>query len=113
MNRPLLALLAGTTLLAGCNLAPKYLRPAGAVPATLPAGGVYPVSPTDAPDPTRIGWRDFFVDPRLQGVIALGIENNRNLRVAAANVLQARAQYRVQRADLVPTTGLTGTGVYT
>ena len=107
------ALLASATLLAGCNLAPKYLRPAGAVPATLPEGGAYPAAATDAPDPTQVGWRDFFLDQRLRDVIALGLENNRNLRVAAANVLQARAQYRVQRADLVPTTGVTGTATYT
>jgi outer membrane protein, multidrug efflux system len=106
------ALLAAT-LLAGCNLAPKYERPTGAVPAALPQGGVYPAAATDAPDVTRIGWRQFFTDTRLQDVIARGLENNRDLRLAAANVLQARAQYRIQRADLVPTTGITGSATYT
>src|SRR3546814_2368384 len=60
MKKSILILLAGTTLLAGCNLAPKYERPAGAVPVALPQGGVYPAAPTDAPDVSRIGWRDFF-----------------------------------------------------
>ncbi|WP_343527067.1 efflux transporter outer membrane subunit [Sphingomonas sp.] len=106
------ALLAATTL-AGCNLAPKYVRPVGAVPATLPQEGIYPAAATDAPDVTRIGWRDFFTDDRLRRTIALGLENNRDLRIAAANVLQARAQYRVQRADLVPSTTLSGSGTYT
>lgn len=97
-------LLAGAALLGGCNLAPHYLRPVGAVPVTLPQGGVYPPAATDAPDVTRIGWRVFFTDARLQSVIAAGLENNRDLRLAAANVLQARARYRIQRADRVPTT---------
>ncbi|MFN3433427.1 MAG: efflux transporter outer membrane subunit, partial [Sphingomonas sp.] len=105
--------LLGATALAGCNLAPKYVRPVGAVPATLPQGGVYPAAATDAPDVTKIGWRTFFTDERLRSTIALGLENNRDLRVAAANVLQARAQYRVQRADLVPSTTVSGSGTYT
>ncbi len=106
-------MLAASTALAGCNLAPHYVRPVGAVPAALPQGGVYPVAATDAPDVTKIGWRDFFTDDRLRKVIALGIDNNRDLRLAAANVLQARAQYRVQRADLVPSTVASGGATYT
>ncbi|RZM20039.1 MAG: transporter, partial [Sphingomonas sp.] len=111
-SKCVLALLAATAL-AGCNLAPKYVRPVGAVPAVLPQGGVYPVAATDAPDITRIGWRAFFTDDRLRNTIALGLDNNRDLRIAAANVLQARAQYRIQRADLVPSTTLSGSGTYT
>jgi outer membrane protein, multidrug efflux system len=101
------------TMLAGCDLAPKYVRPAGAVPATLPQGGIYPPAASDAPDVTRIGYRDFFTDERLRQVIAQGLANNRDLRVAAANVLAARAQYRIQRADLLPTIAATGTATYT
>src|SRR3546814_16392566 len=108
MNRSLIACLAGATMLAGCNLAPKYVRPLGASPATLPQGGVYPAAATDATDITRVGWRDFFLDPRLRQVIETGIANNRDLRIAAANVLQARAQLRAQSATLVPPTGLPG-----
>ncbi len=111
-SKCVLALLAATAL-AGCNLAPKYVRPVGAVPAALPQGGVYPAAATDAPDVTKIGWRTFFTDERLRSTIALGLENNRDLRVAAANVLQARARYRVSRADLVPSTTLSGSGTYT
>ena len=112
-RKPLLVLLAASTMLAGCNMAPKYIRPAGAVPVTLPQGGIYPPAATDAPDVSRIGWRDFFVDPRLQTVIAQGIENNRDLRIAAGNVLAARARYRVQRADQVPSTGVDGGVTFT
>lgn len=114
MSRSLLiAMLASTTLLAGCNFAPKYVRPVGAVPATLPQTGVYPAAATDAPDISRVGWREFFVDPRLQAVIATGLENNRDLRIAAGNVLQARARYRVQRADQLPTIGASGGATFT
>jgi multidrug efflux system outer membrane protein len=108
MNRWFLgALLAASTMLAGCDLAPKYVQPAGAVPATLPQGGIYPSAASDAPDVTKIGWRDFFIDDRLRQVIANGLDNNRDLRVAAANVLAARAQYRVQRSEQLPTINAT------
>lgn len=111
-SKTTLALLAAT-MLAGCNFAPKYVRPVGAVPATLPQDGIYPAAASDAPDVTKIGWQSFFTDDRLRRTIALGLENNRDLRIAAANVLQARAQYRIQRADLVPSTNLSGSGTYT
>lgn len=111
--RPLLPLLLAGTMLSACNLAPKYVRPSGAVPATLPEGGVYPKAATDAPDVTAIGWRDFFTDDRLRQVIQLGLDNNRDLRLAAANVLQARAQYRVQRADILPSISANGSATYT
>jgi multidrug efflux system outer membrane protein len=111
--RPILALLLAGSMLSACNLAPKYVRPSGAVPAALPDGGAYPRAATDAPDVTAIGWRDFFTDDRLRQVIQLGLDNNRDLRVAAANVLQARAQYRVQRADILPSINANGSATYT
>ncbi len=110
---PLLVLLAATTALAGCNLAPHYVRPESAVPPALPQGGVYPAAATDARDITKVGWRDFFTDGRLRQVIQQGLDNNRDLQLAAAKILQARAQYRVQRADLVPSTVATGSATYT
>ena len=112
MKRFVLTALVLSTALAGCDLAPKYLRPGLAAPAALPEGGVYPVAATDAADVTKIGWREFFTDPRLQAVIATALANNRDLRIVAGNVLQARAQYRVQRADLVPTTTASAGATY-
>lgn len=106
-------LLALSTALSGCNLAPDYTRPGGAVPPAFPQGGPYPAAKTDAPDVTKIGWKAFFTDLRLQAVIGAGLVNNRDLRIAAGNVLQARAQYRVQRADLLPTVNATAGATFT
>lgn len=108
-----LVFLAATTALAGCNFAPGNVRPDGAIPVTLPQGGAYPPLGPEQVDVTAIAYRDFFVDPRLQAVIATALENNRDLRVTAANVLQARAQYRVTRASQVPTTSVNGGTTYT
>ncbi|MFT4247239.1 MAG: efflux transporter outer membrane subunit, partial [Pseudomonas sp.] len=50
-----------------------------------------------------LDWRQVFLDPQLQQVIALALDNNRDLRVAMLNIEKARADYRIQRADLLPT----------
>ena len=102
--RRALAVLAclAPTFLAGCiDLAPAYHRPQSPTPATFPSGPAYPpaVGPAEAP----VGWRDFFADPKLRTVIDQALANNRDLRVAVANVVVARAQYHVQRAYLFPT----------
>ncbi|HWL46326.1 MAG TPA: efflux transporter outer membrane subunit [Sphingomonadaceae bacterium] len=96
-------------LLAGCNLAPSYSRPQPPIPATLPlaAGGG-----EEAGSIAGIGWRDFFTDSKLRDVIALALANNRDLRIALANVEQARAQYRIRRADLFPALSASGGLVY-
>ncbi|MEP9400599.1 efflux transporter outer membrane subunit [Sphingomonas sp. VNH70] len=113
MKLRIVAMLCATSVLTACNLAPRNVRPDGAIPLTLPQGGAYPPLGPEQADVTQIGWRQFFIDPRLQGVIATALENNRDLRVTAANVLQARAQYRVTRADRVPGTGVNGGVTYT
>ena len=94
--------------LAGCSLAPTYERPDAPVSAAYPAGAAYK---PDAVNPAGVatadvGWRDFFTDPLLQRLIEMSLANNRDLRVAALNV--ARAQYRIQRSNLMPSVGLAG-----
>jgi len=98
-------------LLAGCDLAPTYQRPGVPAPPALPSGGTYPAANPATPA-SDIAWQDFFVDPALRQVIGQGLANNRDLRVALANVQQARAQYRVQRADLLPTIGANAGATY-
>ncbi|MFJ3045937.1 efflux transporter outer membrane subunit [Herbaspirillum chlorophenolicum] len=116
--------LALATALAGCaNLAPDYVQPAAPVPANwlhlmdgmqvdgkqivAAAGDKAAANNADA---DNIGWRQFFLDPRLQQVIAMSLENNRDLRVAALNIEKARAQYRITDADRYPAISATGSG---
>jgi len=104
--------LATIGLLAGCNMAPHYVRPAMPVPATMPEGLAYAPNADGTMAAADVAWRDFFIDERLRQLIALALANNRDLRIAVANVAQARAQYRVQRADLFPTIGLNGSATF-
>ncbi|HRP27364.1 MAG TPA: efflux transporter outer membrane subunit [Burkholderiaceae bacterium] len=120
MPRAVLAVLAGA-LLGGCiSLAPEYERPALPVadryppPPSLPASA--PLAPAAAASAAAgraavdIPWQQFFGDERLKSLIALALQNNRDLRVAVANIEQARAVYQIRRADQVPNVNLGVTG---
>jgi len=89
-----------------CTLAPRYERPAAPVAATFDAADTVTTSaaavPAAAVPASEIGWKEFFPDPELQGLITRALDNNRDLRIATLNAEAARAQYRIQRSDLVP-----------
>ncbi len=95
-------------VLSACSMAPKYERL-----TNLPVSETYPnqqgtVSANKSV--VNLGWKSYFSDPRLQQLIALSLENNRDLRVAALNVQAAEAQYGIQRADRIPNLGADGQG---
>lgn len=101
-----LTLAISATLLGACTtLAPDYLRPQAPVPAAWPGQTASVVAATAVAD---IGWRDYFADARMRELIALALNNNRDLRVAALNIERAQAQYRIQRADQFPSVALSG-----
>ena len=91
--------------LGGCaTMAPKYKQPAAPVPASWPNGPAYRETKAGAGEKAvaDIPWQEFFVDPNLRKLIALALENNRDLRVAALNIERSRALYQIQRSDLFP-----------
>jgi outer membrane protein, multidrug efflux system len=92
--------LAAALLAACANLAPEYQRPAAPVAAAWPSGTAAQASGTSA---AELAWTDFFVDARLRSAIDAALANNRDLRVAALQIEQARAVHRIQRAERFPT----------
>ena len=103
--------LAAVLAASGCaTLVPPTPQAQAGIPAEWPLPEVTPTgadagAETPALPMADIGWRDFFADPRLEEVVALALDNNRDLRVAILNVERARAQYRIQRADRLPSLG--------
>lgn len=95
--------LIALALLTGCSMAPKYVEPALPVPASWPVGDAY-LAQSEAALPVMT-YREVFTDPRLTQVIEQALANNRDLRVAAANIAAARAQFRIQRAGQLPQIG--------
>jgi outer membrane protein, multidrug efflux system len=101
----ILGMLGTVLLLNGCMMAPKYTRPDAPIPAELPCGAdvTNGVALPGGQGIAELRWQDFFPDLRLQHVIAIALDNNRDLRLAALNVERARALYGIQRAELFPT----------
>jgi multidrug efflux system outer membrane protein len=113
MNRssmkPALALPLLAALLSGClTLEPAYKRPADPTPPAWPSGEPY--RPTEDGKAADVPWRDFYTDEKLKAVIALALANNRDLRVSILNIEESRAQFQVQRSNLLPTVAATGSG---
>ncbi|SHG45710.1 efflux transporter outer membrane subunit [Massilia sp. CF038] len=103
-SKLILAPVALALSLSGCmSLAPKYERPAAPVAAAFPDASSATAANEAA---SKIEWQRFFADARLKELIELALKNNRDLRVAILNIEQARAQYQIRRADLLPTVGL-------
>lgn len=94
----LLALTVGLVL-TGCagTLAPHYERP------DMPVAGDWPIQPAMTQlREVELTWETLFADPELRRMVELAMANNRDLRVATLNIERARAQYRIQRSQLLP-----------
>ncbi|WP_174821664.1 efflux transporter outer membrane subunit [Duganella rivi] len=111
----LLAVPLAAALLSACSMAPTYERPAA------PVANAYAFNPSGTAAKTGFatnlagpgqkaavdtGWREFFIDPRLQQLIAAALENNRDLRTAVLRIEEARALYNIQSADRLPNVNL-------
>lgn len=101
MSKYLSFIAVGALAFSGCTMAPDYERPASPVANAWPTGLEEGVQ--GGVNPADIEWQSFYKDPRLQQLIALALDNNRDLRVALLNVERVRAQYRIQRSALMPT----------
>ena len=113
MNRRLLLLPAGVGLiLGGCCLAPEYNQPQAPIPNEWPQGAAYNSARTthETVATPQLSRKDFFPDQQMQKIIAMSLENNRDLRLAALNVERARAMYGVKRAELFPAVDASGRG---
>jgi multidrug efflux system outer membrane protein len=104
--------LAAPLLVAGATLACATLEPPLALPEP-PIAGAWPIAATTGETPLAdtaaaggpvadVGWRDFLADEKLEGLVALALENNRDLRATTLNVARVRALYDIRRADRLP-----------
>lgn len=90
-------------IISGCmSLDPEYTRPTESVPQTLPSGGsVYPVLNNSAE--YNISWNNYIQNEKLKKVIAISLNNNKDLKIALANIEAARAQYGITQSATLPT----------
>lgn len=94
---------------AACTLAPRYERPASPVPDewSAPLSGPAKTA-AEGESIDALPWREFVLSPKLERLIELALENNRDLRIAALNVERARGLYRIQRSELLPNADVAG-----
>ena len=105
--------LAALLLCAGCSVYKEYQRPTlpeldglyGAAGGDL-ASAAGSGAENDSVSVAALGWREFFTDPLLQELIARGLENNPQVRIASQRVVEAEASLRAARLALLPTLGL-------
>jgi multidrug efflux system outer membrane protein len=95
MRRTTLAVLPAL-LLAGCAVGPNYKRPAVAVPDQ------YRGAAADAASLADKKWSALFADDALRQLVETALAHNFDLGIASERVLEARAQYHIQRADQFP-----------
>jgi multidrug efflux system outer membrane protein len=88
--------------LSGCLVGPNYHRPAVAVPAQ------FPNAPAETPSIADKKWFELFQDATLKQLVDAALEKNFDVRIAAERVLEARAQYGITRANLLPTLDASG-----
>ncbi|EZH76758.1 multidrug transporter [Ectopseudomonas composti] len=102
MLRP--ALLTLAIALGGCSLAPTYERP------EAPVAADWQVAEANGVSAQALDWQAFIVDADLRRAVDTALSNNRSLRQALLDIEAARAQYRIQRADRLPSINANATG---
>jgi multidrug efflux system outer membrane protein len=81
---------------AGCTVGPDYRRP------DIDAPTAWRLETAEATQISNIAWWDQFEDPVLSDLVRTALANNKDLKIATANVDQAAAQYGIVRSAQFP-----------
>ena len=98
MKRLIALALASTTLASCVSMAPEHIRPVPTTASTFDSD----YRPDGEAIASQLSYREWFLDPRLQELVAHALENNSDLLVATARIEQARARYRIQDSRRLP-----------
>ncbi len=105
VHRPVLAMLVSPIipilLLSGC-ISTTYRRPDMAVPPTYRGDTLVPGISGESRSLGELRWRDLVHDEELSKLIREALANNFDVQIAAARVLEARAQLTVARSARFP-----------
>ncbi len=86
----------------GCAVGPDYVRPEVDSPET------WRVDYAAAADVSNLRWWEQFQDPVLDGLIDTALRENKDLRIAAARVLEFAARVDIFRSGFFPQIGYQG-----
>jgi multidrug efflux system outer membrane protein len=94
---------------AGCMMGPNYKRPTVSVPTGYRSA--MPDQPAAAASLGNEKWWDVYQDPVLADLIHTALQQNYDVRIAAARVLEAQAQLGITRANQLPSASV-GASIY-
>src|SRR6266487_2087952 len=106
MKYSLSAIVVAAGKLSSCAVGPNYARPAVPVPVSFRAPD--PLPAPQAASLADLKWFEVFKDEQLQQLIRTALEQNYDLRDAAARVEQARANLGITRSNQFPQVGAGG-----
>lgn len=102
------ALVAAGVLLAGCTVGPNYQRPAVQTPADFRGA----IAPAAEPSLGDLPWWRLFPDETLQALVREALAQNYDVRIAAARILEARAQVTIARSRQFPDVNASASAPY-
>jgi len=88
----------------GCTVGPDYVRPGFDVPSS------FRYQDKEAKETANTEWWKQFNDPVLDALISEALANNKNIKIAAANVEQAAGVLMQAKSPLFPQIGYSGSG---
>jgi multidrug efflux system outer membrane protein len=91
------------TLMAGCAVGPNYRRPPLNAPPVYRGLTAEEAARSEAKSFADEKWWDVFQDEELKGLIRTALQQNYDVRIAAARILEAQARLGITRADQFPT----------
>jgi outer membrane protein, multidrug efflux system len=89
-------------LIAGCKVGPNYHRPAVNTPTVYRGLTPEEAAHSEAKSFADEKWWDVFQDEQLKELIRTALQQNYDVRIAAARMLEAQARLGISRADQYP-----------
>jgi multidrug efflux system outer membrane protein len=87
----------------GCAVGPNYRKPAVNVPPAYRGLTPEEAAQSEARSLADEKWWEVFQDEQLKELVKTALQQNYDVRIAAARILQAQAQLGITRADQFPT----------
>jgi outer membrane protein, multidrug efflux system len=105
------AIAVATLAIAGCNVGPRYNRPAVSAPPAFRGADDASIVSDAQNSVADQQWSEVFREPELQALIRTALTNNYDIRIAARRVLEQQAQVQITRSQEFPQITGGGTGV--
>ncbi|HNP59486.1 MAG TPA: efflux transporter outer membrane subunit, partial [Nitrospirales bacterium] len=100
------AIVLSLLLFSGCTMGPDYKRP------DVPTSDSWRLAPGTSESIANMPWWELFKDEELQKLIHTALQENLDLRVAAAAVQEFNNQLVIAKWDLAPSLGYEGKALY-